>query len=42
MGFIEQNLNSVIQGDTLEILNKIPDESVDFIITSPPYYGLRN
>jgi site-specific DNA-methyltransferase (adenine-specific) len=35
-------INKVIQGDTLEVLKTIPDESVDCIITSPPYYGLRD
>ena len=29
-------------GDTLEELKKIPDESIDCIITSPPYWGLRD
>src|SRR3990167_7035275 len=28
-------------GDTLEVLKSMPDESVDMCITSPPYYGLR-
>jgi len=31
----------LIQGDTLEILKTMSDESIDCIITSPPYYGLR-
>jgi len=26
----------------LDVLKKLPDESVDCIITSPPYYGLRS
>ena len=34
--------NIVIQGDTLSILKTLPDESIDLIITSPPYYGLRD
>ena len=29
-------------GDTLEVLKTLPDESVDCIITSPPYWGLRD
>jgi len=31
----------IINGNALEELKKLPDESVDCIITSPPYYGLR-
>jgi DNA modification methylase len=33
--------NQIICGDVLENLKDLPDESVDLIITSPPYYGLR-
>lgn len=32
----------IIHGDTLEVLKTLPDESVDCIITSPPYFGLRD
>ena len=32
----------VIQGDCLEVLKTLPDNSVDCCITSPPYYGLRD
>lgn len=39
---IEDALNKIILGDALEVLKQLPDESVDMIITSPPYYGLRN
>jgi DNA modification methylase len=39
---IEEIKNKIIQGDTLEELKKIPDESIDCIITSPPYWGLRD
>ena len=33
--------NTWINGDCLKELKKIPDESVDMIITSPPYHNLR-
>lgn len=33
---------TVLQGDALERLRDLPDESVDTIITSPPYFMLRN
>ena len=32
----------IIQGDCLERLKELPDESVDCCITSPPYWGLRD
>jgi len=34
--------NQVIQGDCLEVLKTLPDESVDMVITSPPYWALRD
>jgi DNA modification methylase len=42
MKSIEEFKNKIICGDALEVLQKIPDESVDCIITSPPYWGLRD
>jgi len=33
-------INKIICGNTLEILKKMPDNFVDVIITSPPYWGL--
>lgn len=35
-------LNTIITGEALEELKKLPDESVDCVITSPPYWGLRD
>jgi len=29
-------------GDTLDVLRTMPDESVHCVVTSPPYYGLRD
>ena len=29
-------------GDALDVLRTLPDESVDCIVTSPPYFGLRS
>ena len=31
-------LNSIIQGDCVEILNAMPKKSVDLIFADPPYY----
>jgi DNA modification methylase len=35
-------LNHIYIGDAFEELQKIPDNSIDCCVTSPPYYGLRN
>ena len=34
--------NKIYLGDSLEVIKTFPDESVDCVITSPPYYGLRD
>ena len=34
-------LNKIHCGDSLGLLKRLPDESVDLIITSPPYFGCR-
>jgi site-specific DNA-methyltransferase (cytosine-N4-specific) len=38
---IEEWLNRVHCGNAFELLPFMPSESVDCVITSPPYYGLR-
>lgn len=35
-------LNQIIEGEALEILKTLSSESIDCIITSPPYWGLRD
>jgi len=35
-------VNKVYCGDALEVLKQIEDESIDMVITSPPYWSLRN
>ena len=35
-------LNNIYSGDCLEVLKTLPDESVDCVMTSPPYWALRN
>lgn len=35
-------MNNIINGDALEELRKLPSESVDCIVTSPPYFHLRD
>lgn len=34
--------NQILQGDVLDRLRELPDGSVDCVITSPPYFRLRN
>lgn len=35
-------INKIHQGHVLEVLSKLPNDSVDMAITSPPYWGLRS
>lgn len=32
----------LLQGDCLELMKKMPDKCIDLIITSPPYFNLRD
>ena len=34
--------NKIYQGDSLELLEKLDDECIDMIMTSPPYWALRD
>ncbi|MFX0072916.1 MAG: DNA-methyltransferase [Candidatus Hermodarchaeota archaeon] len=35
-------INNIIQGDNIDLIKKIPDNSINCIITSPPYYQQRD
>lgn len=35
-------VNVILQGDSLEVLKQLPNELVDCVVTSPPYWGLRD
>ncbi len=35
-------INKVIQGDSLSILKEMPDNMVDLVVTSPPYFQQRD
>ena len=35
-------IDTIIHGNTLSVLNTLPGESIDCVITSPPYWGLRD
>lgn len=39
---LEQIINQILEGDALTQLKLIPSESIDCIITSPPYWALRD
>jgi len=39
---IEKWVNRIHQGSTLDLLKQMPDNLVDTIVTSPPYWGLRD
>lgn len=39
---LQVNLNKIICKDATEFLKELPDESVDCIVTSPPYWNLRD
>src|SRR3989344_8452811 len=42
MTVADLKVNRTIHGDALKILKRLPDESIDMIITSPPYWSLRD
>jgi site-specific DNA-methyltransferase (adenine-specific) len=35
-------MNKIILGDCLEVMKDIPDKSIDMVLTSPPYWALRD
>jgi len=37
-----KKVNKLIQGDCIEGMKTLPDQSVNCCITSPPYFGLRS
>ncbi len=39
---LKKQINKIICGDALKILRKLPDESVNCVVTSPPYWALRD
>jgi len=39
---LTRHINTVIEGDALKVLKTFPDESVDCVVTSPPYWQMRN
>ena len=41
IGGVRMKLNKIHQGDSLELLKQLPDNSVDLVLTSPPYADLK-
>lgn len=41
-GYKELPLNKILCGDAVELLKRIPSNSVDLIVTSPPYDDIRS
>lgn len=39
---IEDFTNKIINGNCVEVLNRFPNDSVDLVVTSPPYDNLRD
>lgn len=35
-------INQIVHGDCLEVMRGFPDESINMVMFSPPYWGLRN
>ena len=42
MKSINEYINKIIRSDCIEIMQKMPEESIDLTVTSPPYDELRN
>lgn len=41
INMLDQYLNKIINADCMDILTKLPDKSIDVVVTSPPY-NLKN
>ena len=41
MNMLEEYLNKIINADCMEVLKKLPSNSIDLVVTSPPY-NLKN
>lgn len=40
--FFSFDANNIIKGNVLDVLKIIPDNSIDCVVTSPPYWALRD
>src|SRR6266699_1615000 len=39
---LKQLINRILCGDAHQVIKQLPDDSVDCVVTSPPYWGLRD
>lgn len=39
---INEYRNKIVEGDCVEVLKSMEEDSIDLVVTSPPYDGLRN
>jgi DNA modification methylase len=39
---LKQLINNITYGDAHHILRQLPDDSIDCVVTSPPYWRLRD
>ncbi|MEK6879432.1 MAG: hypothetical protein AABY22_07490, partial [Nanoarchaeota archaeon] len=39
---VSQWTNKIHLGNCIELAKQLPNESVDCVVTSPPYWGLRS
>ena len=39
---LDNIVNTIIQGNALDVLKQIPNDSIDCVVTSPPYWSLRD
>ena len=39
---IEKYINKIIKGDCVDVMNKMSENSIDLVVTSPPYDDLRD
>lgn len=39
---LENETHKIIQGDSRVVLDTLPDSLVDMVVTSPPYFNLRD
>jgi DNA modification methylase len=39
---VQGSINAILEGNALDVLKGIPSDFVDCVITSPPYYNLRD
>lgn len=40
--YVQDSDFTLYQGDVLEVLSRMPADSIDCVVTSPPYWGLRD